>query len=227
MRLRNLLIGDIRFQLKYGFYFIYSIFTLFYIFVLYALPEVAREKATTILIYTDPAAMGLFFMGAIVLLEKSQRVLDSIAISPVKASEYILSKVVSLGIVGTIVGALIAFAAGNDNLIGVIVGTFLGSIFFSLIGLMIAAKINSLNQFLVATIPFELLCFLPPLLYLFGYTKSFMLLHPGCILIGMISGTMHYNPMLIIVLGVWMIGIYYLTYHIVKKMFQSVGGVKL
>lgn len=227
MRIRNLLIGDIRFQFKYGFYLVYTIFTIFYICLLFALPVSIRGKAGTIMTYTDPAAMGLFFMGAIVLLEKSQRVLDSITVSPVRVSEYIISKVVSLGIIATAVGVLISIASGSSNIPAVMTGTFLGSVLFSLIGLMVAAKINSLNQFLVATIPFELICFLPPLIYLFGYRKAWMLLHPGCIIIRMLNGERTSFLGLLLLLCIWIALIYWITYKIVKAMFQRVGGVKL
>jgi len=227
MRIRNLILGDVKFQMKYGFYFVYAVFTLFYILLLFALPVAAKEKAVTILIYTDPAAMGLFFMGAIVLLEKNQRVLNSIAVSPVKVSEYILSKVVSLGAISTLVGVIITASAGTGNMFGVIIGTFLGSVIFSLFGLMVAAKISSLNQFMVATMPFEILCFLPPLMYLFGYNKSFLLLHPGTIIIRMMAEKNAFEPGLLLILCAWIIIIYLITFRSVKKMFQSVGGVKL
>jgi len=74
MRLKALLIGDIRFQFKYGFYFLYLIFTILYVGMLYALPAAWRERAAVLMIFTDPAAMGLYFMGAIVLFEKGERV---------------------------------------------------------------------------------------------------------------------------------------------------------
>ena len=227
MRMRNLIIGDIKFQIKYGFYFVYAVFTIFYICFLLALPASIREKAGTIMIYTDPAALGLFFMGAIILLEKSQRVLDSITVSPVKVSEYIISKVVTLGIIATVVAVLISIVSGIQNFAAVIVGTLLGSILLSLIGLMVASKINSLNQFLIGTIPFELICSLPAMVYFFGYKKPFMLLHPGCIIISMLEGEGKYFPQLILLLCVWILITYLITYKVVKNMFQSVGGVKL
>jgi hypothetical protein len=43
-----------------------------------------------------PAAMGLYFMGAIVLFEKGERVLDSLAVSPAGAGMYALSKLCPL-----------------------------------------------------------------------------------------------------------------------------------
>lgn len=72
MRFKKLFLWDLRFQAKYGFYFLYTVLTVIYVTVLFALPESWQEKAAAILIFSDPAAMGLFFMGAIVLLEKSQ-----------------------------------------------------------------------------------------------------------------------------------------------------------
>ena len=74
MRLGRLIRGDIHFQWKYGFYFIYFILTLLYVCAIAALPEHWKKDIAAIMIYSDPAAMGLFFMGAIVLLEKSQKV---------------------------------------------------------------------------------------------------------------------------------------------------------
>jgi fluoroquinolone transport system permease protein len=56
------------------------------------------------MIFSDPAAMGLYFMGAIVLFEKSERVLSAIAVSPVKPREYVLSKLCSIGIVSAAAG---------------------------------------------------------------------------------------------------------------------------
>ena len=94
MRLGRLICGDIHFQWKYGFYFIYFILTVLYVCGIAALPEHWKTDIASIMIYSDPAAMGLFFMGAIVLLEKSQKVLNAMVVSPVKISEYILSKTV-------------------------------------------------------------------------------------------------------------------------------------
>ena len=226
-RLRKLIYGDIRFLMKYGFYLVYLIITVFYICILFAFPEHIRGRVASLLIYTDPAAMGLFFMGAIVLFEKSQRVLDSIAVSPVTVKEYILSKLISLSLIGTLVGVVIAAASGNGSFPAVILGTLLGSFMYSLFGLIAAAMVNTLNQFMVVTIPFEILCMLPPIIYLFGYRESLMLLHPGCIIILLIEGRELPEPLQLLYVCLWIVLLYYITYRIVRRMFSSVGGVRL
>jgi len=96
MRTLNLIKSDLRFILKYGIAFIYIAFTLIYSGVLSVISGNARQITAVILIYTDPAAMGLFFMGAFILLEKSQRVNCAVAVTPVTITEYIISKCVSL-----------------------------------------------------------------------------------------------------------------------------------
>ena len=107
-----MILSDIRFQFRYGFYFIYLVFSLVYIGMLFAFPENWRQTAALLMIFTDPAAMGLFFMGAIVLFEKSERVLNSIAVSPVKPLEYVVSKLVSIGLIASLVACVIGFVAG-------------------------------------------------------------------------------------------------------------------
>lgn len=227
MRIRNLIFGDVRFQFKYGFYLVYVFFTAFYIALIYFLPLSWREKVAAILIYTDPAAMGLFFMGAIVLFEKSERVLNSFAVSPVKTEEYIFSKVISLGFISAVVGIIIALTANINNLLTVITGVLLGSALFTLLGLIVAANISSLNQFLAATIPIEIIGFLPPLFYLFGYDNMLMLIHPGCIIIRFINGNSEHMLLLTFLLLLWIVIIYIITYKYVQKMFQSAGGITL
>ncbi len=227
MRTMALFFGDVRFQFKYGFYTIYLFFSVLYICLLYAFPPGWRETAAILMIFSDPAAMGLYFMGAIVLFEKSERVLDSIAISPVKPWEYVLSKLCSIGCISTFVAVAIGFS-GNVVLkpFYLVVGVFLCSCFFSAVGLIIACRISSLNQFIIATIPAELLINIPAIARLFGYKKSWLLFHPGVDLIELLHGGGRAMPALILLL-LWTVLFSVLAEKIVKIMLKSVGGVKL
>lgn len=227
MRIRSLFWGDVRFQFKYGFYYIYLFFSVFYIILLYALPPSWRQTAAILMIFSDPAAMGLYFMGAIVLFEKSERVLNSIAISPVKPYEYIVSKLCSIGCISTVVAMAIGF---SGNVISApfyfITGVFLCSCLFSAIGLIVACRISSLNQFVIATIPAELLISIPAVAWLFGYEKSLLLFHPGVCLMELCRGSERALPALMILL-LWVLFFSFLAKRTVKNMLKSVGGVKL
>ncbi len=227
MRTKALFLGDVRFQIKYGFYYIYLFFSILYIGILFALPPQWRLTAAILMIFSDPAAMGLYFMGAIVLFEKSERVLNSVAISPVKPYEYVLSKLLSIGFISTIVA--IAIGVASDVITKpffFITGVFLCSCLFSAIGLIFACRISSLNQFVIATIPAELIINVPAIAWLFGYQKSWLLFHPGISLIELLRGSSSALPALIILI-VWTLFFAVLAEGIVKKMLRSVGGVKL
>ena len=62
MRFKTLLLWDMKFQARYGFYLLYGFLTVFYIVLLFSLPLSWKENAAAILIYSDPAAMGLYFI---------------------------------------------------------------------------------------------------------------------------------------------------------------------
>ncbi|BCJ96055.1 ABC transporter permease [Anaerocolumna cellulosilytica] len=226
MRINVLLIGDIRFQFKYGFYFLYLIFTILYIGLLFALPESWREQAAILMIFTDPAAMGLFFMGAIVLFEKGERVLDSLAISPVRPIEYVVSKLLSIAIISTVVGLLIGLGSGIiTNPLLFIIGVFLGSCLFSAIGLLIASNITTLNQFIVATIPAEIIINVPAIAYIFGLKPSLMIVHPGVCIIELCQNGDKALPATFILI-LWTILSVLLTHRVVTGSLHSLGGVK-
>ena len=75
MRFLNAIKGDIKFQRKAGFYILYALITIIYIVVIGAITDQElKRKVAVSLILSDPAAMGLFFMGAVVLLEKNQHI---------------------------------------------------------------------------------------------------------------------------------------------------------
>lgn len=227
MRIKALLKGDIGFQYKYGFYFLYIFFSTIYIGLLFALPESWREKVALLMIFTDPAALGLYFMGAIILLEKSERVLDSIAISPVKPMEYVLSKLLSISIISTAVGILIGIAGGVvSNIFYFTAGVFLGSCLFSAVGLIIAANISTLNAFIINTIPASLLINIPAIAYLFGYTTNWMIMHPGVSIIELFANGQD-APVALLILVVWTALLVTLSCKVIQRMLQAVGGVKL
>ena len=226
MRNRALFFGDIRFQWKYGFYFLYLVLTLLYLMILQLLPSAWKPKVAMLLVFSDPAAMGLFFMGAIIQLEKGAHTLQSLSVSPVRSHEYVLSKLFSLGLLATLVALCLATAGKLlDHPMHFILVVFAGSCIFSSIGMMIATKTETLNQFIVATIPMELVINLPAVAYVLGYNHPLMLLHPGCCIMELIMfGERIFLASLI--LSLWAIALFLLTIHVVEGFFSTLGGAK-
>lgn len=226
MRLKHLILWDLRFQFKYGFYLLYTIFTSIYLIVLFALPSDWRKQVASVMIFSDPSALGLFFMGAIVLLEKSQRIPCAFAVSPVKAAEYICSKIISLGVISTIVAAILASFAKANNLGLVLMGTVPASILFTLLGIIIATKISSLNQFILFTAPVEVIGFVPALSTLFVGGSKLLRYYPTNVCMNLITGK---KPSIIgIMITIVSILLFFvIAQRCVQKMWMSMGGVKL
>lgn len=227
MRFKRLLLCDFLFQIKYGFYFLYVFITVIYIVLLSFVPPIAKAKVSAVIIFTDPATLGLFFMGAIILLEKSQCVLSSLAVSPIKLREYIFSKVLSLAFISTLVGVIIGAFSKTQNMLWVTVGTFLGSILFSLTGIIVATIVSSLNQFLVVTVPIMLVLMLPPLAELFGYSHSAFTFHAGNIVLQFINSSIKNLPLMLLVVAIWIVALYFIALKSAEKMMKIVGGNKL
>lgn len=226
MRLKSLFLLDMRFQAKHGFYFLYVVLTVIYAAVLLAVPESWKEKTAVILIFSDPASMGLFFMGAIVLLEKSQHTPCAFAVSPVRPMEYIIAKVSSLSAVSLVVAAILALIARVDNLHIVLLGTVISNVIFTLLGIIIATKIISLNQFILWTVPIEIVCFVPAILHLFKLTPVWLWYYPINVCMEMVSG---YAPSAIeiFIVTAWMVILFVFSKYCVLKMWSNMGGVKL
>lgn len=222
MRFLNLLKGDVKFQFRYGIYFIYVIVLIVYGIILQIIPETWRYRLGLIFVYSDPAALGMYFMGALILLEKSERALNSIAISPVTVDEYILSKLCSLGLISVIAAEIIALLCKTGNYIWLGVSIFFASCFFSLLGLLAGSLISGLNQFIIATVPFEILFLLPPIVYLFVTPGKWMAIHPGIASMDIVLKGSGATGDLCLLL-IWVMGLYALTRYFVKKMFARIA----
>lgn len=229
MRKVNVIKGDMFFQWKYGFYMLYFLMIIIYYVIFSFLTGNVKDTIVSICVYSDPAAMGMFFMGALILLEKSQRITNSIAISPVTVEEYILGKIVSVGIISEIVGVILMLQGHTENYFFCAIGIFAGSVIFSLCGIIVGAKIESLNQYIIGTLPFEIIGFVPVILYRIGFMwdNKLMIIHPGCSVMRLIEGDTEMAVGAVASIVIWIILLFWRADISVRKMFRKSGGVKL
>lgn len=229
MRKLNVIKGDMTFQWKYGFYALYFLMIIIYLVVFSFFKGDIKDTIVSICVYSDPAAMGMFFMGALILLEKSQRIINSIAVSPVTAEEYILGKLISIGIISEIVGIVLMIQRSPVNYFLCAVGIFAGSVIFSLCGIIVGAKIQSLNQYIIWTLPFEIVGFVPVILYRIGFLwdNRLMLLHPGCAVMQLLEGNTDMVLISVISILVWSVILFWLGDVSVEKMFRFSDETKM
>lgn len=223
MKLKNLLLGDIKFQIKYGFYFLYLIFTIFYIVILSLLPSSWVETVAWLLIYTDPTTIGLIFMGAIIQLELAEKTFDSLVISPITPTKYLLSKTFSLGILSYLVSVILGlYSKSINNFFTFSLGILLGASIFSCLGMILAFKAKSLNQFILFMIPFMIVIIFPGIIYLFDCDYLWLLLHPGIAIIHLLAKTNHLW-LAFISAASWSLFIAIMTLQTIKKNFNHGG----
>lgn len=177
-RLLNALWYDILFQFRHGFYFAYLFVTIFYLIILHYLPDAGAEKAIPFILFTDISVLGFFFIGGILLLEKGQHALEALFVTPLRISEYLLAKYISLSILATIATVSLYFAVGGSfSFLPFLLLIVWGNMFlYTLFGIALVSNVKNVNHYFIYGVPMGVTLFIPllsffdiwefPLLYL-------------------------------------------------------------
>jgi fluoroquinolone transport system permease protein len=142
-----------------------------------AIPDMNKPELHTMLLFFDPATIGLMFVGALVLFEKSENILQALVVTPMKVDDYILSKILTLTILSTIsasvfMALLALFAEVEFNILYLASGVILASIMLILLGFILVSRINSINEYLLSmAVAFLGLAF-PPMLNISGLYEN-------------------------------------------------------
>ena len=99
-----------------------------------------QSQVHSVLLFFDPATIGIVFVGALVLFEKSENVLQALVITPMKTDDYLLSKIISLTIISIISATvfmtlMVIFNETEFNILYLISGIILTSVMLILLGL--------------------------------------------------------------------------------------------
>ncbi len=180
MKLLKLLWGDIRYQLKYGFYLAYAIVAVFYVVVLALVPLQFSKQVVAFIIFSDPAALGFFFVGGIFLLERDEDLHSYFAILPIVNWYYILAKVISLALISLIVALLISLvgATSTVNYSLLSLAVILGATLFTALGIAVATCSKSINHYFVLSLFASIILMIPLLLFYFDVLNSFFQFFP-------------------------------------------------
>ncbi len=181
MRLLTAVAHDIRYQAKYGFYLLYTIISAIYVAVLLVCPGAYQSLVASVIVLTDPAMLGTFFIGGIWLLEKGEGLHRFWLVSPLRPAEYIAAKALSLALISAVSADAIVLAAMRTavNYPLLTVAVLAGSFTFTVIGLLVASYARSVNQYMLLAAPLEVFIALPPVLAAFGASHPAFNLLPG------------------------------------------------
>ncbi|MCG8572199.1 MAG: hypothetical protein MJB14_18870 [Spirochaetes bacterium] len=180
-RLLSALKQDVIFQFRQGFYFVYLIVSIIYILILRFIPTEYRQIAGLFIIFSDPAVLGFLFIGGIILMEKGQRTLECLFVTPIRMKEYLIAKVISLSIIALITSFFILlFGVGlTFNPLSLIIAVILCSSFFILLGIPIAAQAESVNDYFFIAGPAMIPFWIPLIEYLGIVESPFFYLFPS------------------------------------------------
>lgn len=227
-RLANTFAADLRYQWRYGFYFIYAFMIVSFIVLIRLLPEAWRQTVLVAVLLSDPALLGFFFIGGILQLERGEGLLDALFLSPLRPWEYIVAKAVSLGLLSTLAGCVIALGSGVPGINFVLLAPLLllGSACFTMLGIAISVNLKSMNAFLSIDGLFEGLLLVPPMLLMFGISFPLLEVFPGGVMLRLVqaSAGMASAAGPAIGLAAWLIGTFLLAKYRLKMALSRLGG---
>ncbi len=166
--MKDLLKKEILLQWRQGFWLVYFIVSIIYVIILLNIPRENRMVVSLIMILSDTTMLGVIFVGALVLLEKQQNVVQAIFVTPLRPSQYIWSKTLSLSLIAFSMSILIylpvAHFSGYTLLI--FLTTLITAGIFAMLGLGISARLRGINDYFGVLIGATMLIALPLVPYL-------------------------------------------------------------
>ncbi|MFQ5639405.1 MAG: ABC transporter permease [bacterium] len=121
-----------------------------------------------------------YFFGGLVLLEKKEGTLEAQVVTPLRRWEYLASKVITLTLLSLVESLLVIFLiyGAEFKVIPMVLGISFAAMIYSLLGFIIVARYDSINEYLFPSFLYTLPIFLVFLDY-FGLWKSWLFyLHP-------------------------------------------------
>jgi len=142
-----------------------------------AIPDMDNSKFHTMLLFFDPATIGLLFIGALVLFEKSENILQALVVTPMQVDDYILSKILSLTILSVISASLFMilltiFGDVEFDILFFCLGIILSSIMLILLGFILVSRVKSINEYLLSMAVAFLGLSFPPMLHISGLYEN-------------------------------------------------------
>jgi fluoroquinolone transport system permease protein len=130
-------------------------------------PFEGKDKLIVLLIFNDPALLGILFVGVMVLFEKNENTLEALTVSPMKIENYMLSKGIIFSFLSLFCCLVIAIIGYGEsfNILHFSLACFLGTFIFSMFGFIAVANQKSFNKYMLRAVGIILLLAFPFLAY--------------------------------------------------------------
>lgn len=130
--------------------------TIIYAIILFLLRDIAGlDTLVVALVLNDPSVIGYFFIGLAIYTEIKHQILPAIFTTPAKIHIYILSKTISLTLIGGIcsIGLVMSVKGLNFDILIFIVGATGICVLSTLLGLIMLTLVDEFLKFAMISIP--------------------------------------------------------------------------
>ncbi len=151
-RLATLVAHDARLQYRFGIYAAYAVVIALYVGFLASTGAYLPNWVPAMIVFVDPAAVGFFFLGALMLLERSENVRLALAATPLLSRDYVASKAATLTVMALVATfALVPFIHASANLPLLALSVALVSFAYIGIGVAFARRFRTVNAYLIGS----------------------------------------------------------------------------
>lgn len=151
----TLLRHDARLQWRYGIYAAYAFVVAFYVATLLSAGRFLPDWMIGFVVFTDPAAVGFFFLGGLLMLERAERVRAPLAVTPLTPAAYLASKALTLTALSLASCAfLVPFLHPSANPVLLLVVVALTSLQYVGIGTPVGLWFRTVSGYLVGSAVF-------------------------------------------------------------------------
>lgn len=171
---------DLRLQFRNGFYYAVAFVLVCWIVVLTQLPTIDWGYLFPPLVLGNLSMVSFYFIGGLVLLEKGEGTLEAQIITPLDDREYLASKVITLtalSLIENVVIVAMAYGMPRDPL-ALAAGITLAAVIYSLLGFVVVARYDSINEYIFPSVVYVTALSLPFLSYFELWASWLMYLHP-------------------------------------------------
>lgn len=171
---------DVRVQFRNGFYFATVFVVIASILLLRWLPADAARLILPVVVLENVLMNTFYFVSGLLLLERVEGTFAAQSVTPLRIDEYLASKLATLSALSLAESLSIGVAVfGIDaRLIAMALGIALAAPLFCLVGVALVLRYDSINEFLLPSVPYTALLTLP-VLGIFGVgSPDLYLPHP-------------------------------------------------
>lgn len=172
--------ADVRIQFRNGFYLATAFVVACSVVLLRWLPPEIAALLLPVVVLENIVVNTFYFVSALLLLERDEGTFAAQSVTPLRADEYLASKVLTLTALSLVEGLLIAAAvAGLDGrLVMMSIGIALAAVLFCLSGVALIVNYKSINEFILPSVLYTAVLSLPVLGYFGVGAQEWYLPHP-------------------------------------------------